>query len=99
MASFTPSSLTVQSIGSMNMTVAHVNANVISGTDYWTSGITDIKSIQSTTWGVPTGTPSNSNCAISWTASTGTIHITKPLISSGTGVILWVVSGGPAISN
>ena len=97
MAQFTPSSLTFQSMGSMNLYMAHVNANVISGTDYWTSGITDIKSIAATTWGVPTGTPSNSGCAVSWTASTGTIHITKPLISSGTGVMLWVAAGGPSL--
>jgi hypothetical protein len=99
MAQFTPSALTVQSIGSMNMTIAHVNANVLSGTDFWSSGLTDIKSIQISTWGTPTGTPSNSACAVSWTSTSGVIHITKPLISSGTGAMLWIVSGGPSTLN
>ena len=93
---FTPSALTVQSMGSMNMTVAHLNADIVSGSDYWVSGITDIRSIMVQSWsGIPiTGT--TGVLAVTWTASTGTIWTLIDRTMSNTGLILWIMSGGPA---
>jgi len=96
MASFTPSSLSVQSMGSTKLTMATINANILSGTDYWTSGITDIKSIVGSVYGYVPDLSSGSGFSITWTASTGTIHIIKFLASSGSGLMLWISSGGPS---
>jgi hypothetical protein len=96
MASFTPSNLMVQSMGSMRLTLARINVNILSGTNYWASGITDIKSILVQPWG---GTPivtSSSGFQIVWTATTGTIHLITDGSSSGSGYLLWVASGGPS---
>jgi hypothetical protein len=96
MASFTPSALTVQSVGSMNMTIAHFNEDILSGTNYWASGINGIRSIQATMFGGTALTASSTYLVVSWTASNGTIHIVTDDSQSNTGYALWVLSGGPA---
>jgi len=97
MAAFTPSALTVQSMGSMNLTIAHLDADIISGTNYWASGITDIRSIMvGSRSGIPiTGT--TGPISVEWTASNGTIHTLFDRTLSNTGLILWILSGGPAV--
>jgi len=97
MAQFTPSALTVQSMGSMNLTIAHVNEDIISGTDYWASGITDIRSIMQQAWTGQLIGGSASPMSVSWTASDGTIWSVKDRTVSDTGLILWILSGGPAV--
>jgi len=96
MAQFTPSSLSVQSLGSMNLTIAHLNQDIMSGSDYWTSGITDIRSIMCQSWGGPVLVSSTTNHSISWTASNGTIWSMKDRTISDSGFIFWILSGGPA---
>lgn len=96
MASFTPSALTVQSMGSMNLTVAHVNEDILSGTNYWSSGITDIKSVMATMWGGTALTASSTFVVVSWTASNGTLHLVTDGSQSNTGYIFWILSGGPS---
>lgn len=96
MASFTPSNLQFQSMGSMFLTIAVIESNVISGTDYWASGITDIKSINGSVYGA-SPCPSHTAFSISWTKTDGTIHIGKSLSSSGSGHTLWILSGGPDV--
>jgi len=94
MASFTPSNLQINSMGSSKLTIATINGNILSGTDFWTSGITDIKSIVGSVYG-SSDAMSNTAFSISWTATTGTIHIIKQVSSSTTGLTLWICSGGP----
>ena len=96
MAAFTPSALTVQSVGSMNLTIAHVNEDIISGTNYWTSGITDIRSVMPAMWGGTALDASSTFLVVSWTATTGTVHVVTDDSQSNTGYILWILSGGPA---
>lgn len=98
MAQFTPSSLTFQSLGSMNLTIGSVNANVISGTDQWVSGITDIRSVILQPWTGASLPTSSSGFSVSWTASTGTIWTIKDRTFSGSGLIMWVLSGGPSLT-
>ena len=96
MASFTPSSLTFQSLGSMNLTIAHLNEDIISGTDYWTSGIPGIRSVMVNYY---SGTPlmgSTSCLSVVWTASSGTIWTIMDRTSSNTGLEMWILSGGPS---
>ena len=95
MASFTPSNLQINSMGSSKLTIATINGSVISGTDFWSSGVNDIKSIVGQCYGQSTTPVSDTSFTISWTATDGTIHIRKALSSSGTGAILWICSGGP----
>ena len=96
MAAFTPSSLTVQSMGSMNLRIAHVDEDIISGTNYWASGITDIRSIMICCLGGTAVNASSSELSVSWTTTDGTIHIVADGAMSNTGYALWVLSGGPA---
>lgn len=92
---FTPSNLSIASLGSCKLTIATCNADLVSGTDLWVSGIPDIQGV------IPVYTGSQSNISIgtdvamgiSWTQSTGTIHITRSLECSGTAMVLYVFSG------
>lgn len=91
---FTPSNLAISSLGSLKLTIATCS-NGVSATDLWTSGIPDIQGIVpvylTTLPDAATGT--NTYMAISWTGSTGTIHIMRPLAVSGTALMLYVYSG------
>jgi hypothetical protein len=97
MASFTPSSLQITSMGSTKLSIAHINEDIISGTNYWTTGITDIKSCMAMYKGGTLMVASSSNLMVTWTASTGTIHLINDASYTDTGYILWVISGGPDI--
>ena len=97
MAQFTPSALTTQSMGSMNLTIAHVNEDIISGTNYWTTGITDIRSIMVCARGGTALVHSSNALSVTWTASSGVLHIvTTDAGNSNTGYAIWILSGGPA---
>ena len=96
MASFTPSALTVQSIGSMRLVVAHWDEDILSGTNYWASGIDDIRSAMICCRGGTAINASSSELSVTWTASNGTIHIVTDGAMSNTGYALWVLAGGPA---
>jgi hypothetical protein len=92
---FTPSNLSIANMGSLKLTIAQCNANTVSGTDLWTSGITDIQGVipvylgSQPTLAINTSVP----LSISWTQSTGTIHIIRALDCSSTGLMLYVFSG------
>lgn len=98
MAQFTPSSLTFQSLGSMNLTIGHVNANVISGTDNWNTGITDIRSVICQPWGGAAIVASTDGFSVSWTSTSGVLWSIKDRSTSGSGYIFWVLSGGPSLT-
>ena len=91
---FTPSNLAITQLGSCKLTIATIS-NGLSATDYWSSGIPDIQGVipvyLSTMPDVATGT--NTYLAMSWTQSTGTIHIMRPLAVSGTTMVWYVLSG------
>lgn len=97
MAAFTPSDLTVQSMGSMNLHIAHWDEDILSGTNYWASGIQGIRSLMICCLGGTSINASSSELSVSWTASNGTIHIVTDGAMSNTGYSLWVLSGGPAV--
>jgi hypothetical protein len=84
MAAFTPSNLYVVSLGSAKLSIAEVDEDILSGTNFWTSGIPDIVSVMPA---------SSSALVVSWTASSGTIHVVNDASLSNTGYVLWVVSG------
>jgi len=92
MASFTPSNLSIASIGSLKLTIARVNASITSGTNYWASGIHDVQTVIGQYLGATTDVSATS-LAISFTASNGTIHTVVPLSQSGTAYDLLVISG------
>ena len=92
MASFTPSNLYVASIGSLKLTLAKVDASITSGTNYWASAIPDVVSIHGQYERLSTDLTYTS-LAVSWTASSGTIHTMIPLSQSGTPYTLFVYSG------
>ena len=95
MASFTPSNFAIANLGSTKLTIGHINEDILSGSNYWTTGITDIKSVICQAW---TGAPlvqSTSVISVSWTASSGTVNIVTDASISNTGFILWILSGGP----
>lgn len=92
---FTPSNLAVTQLGALKLTIATCDVNTTSGTDIWSSGITDIQSIipvyqvsNHTTVG-----HSNTIFAVSWTASSGTVHLIRGLGASSTAFQLLVLSG------
>lgn len=97
MASFTPSSLQITSMGSTKLTIGHVNGDIISGTNYWSTGITDIKSVMACMYGGTAMVASSSVLQVTWTASNGTIHLLNDESITDTGYILWVISGGPDV--
>ena len=69
---------------------------MLSGTNYWSSAIPDIRSIVVQPWGGVVITSSSTGFSVVWTASSGTIHLLTDASTSGTGYILWVLSGGAA---
>lgn len=91
---FTPSNLAIANLGSLKLTIATCT-NGVSGTDLWTSGIPDIQGV------IPVYSASlpdvavqtNPGIAISWTQSTGTIHIMRALENSTSSLTLYVFSG------
>ena len=96
MAQFTPSALTVQSMGSMNITIAHVNEDIMSGTNYWSTGLTDIRSVMVCNRGGTALTASSNAMSVIWTQTSGVVHIVADRTNSNTGFALWVLSGGPS---
>jgi hypothetical protein len=92
---FTPSNLQIANLGSMKLTIATCNIDTVSGTDIWTSGITDVQGV------IPVlsqtlpdiASESGSTIAISWTQSTGTIHIMRSTPVSQSALVLYVLSG------
>lgn len=89
---FTPSNLSIASLGSTQLTIARVDASITSGTNQWSSGMLDIISV----WGQYRGATtdvSGTSLAISFTGSNGTIWTVVPLSQSGTSFDLYVLSG------
>jgi hypothetical protein len=89
---FTPTNLKLVSMGSVNCTIAVTNADVVSETDLWTSNIPDIITV----WGQDTSTGnviSSASCSLSWTASSGTIHIRRDVSNTGSALTLFILSG------
>ena len=89
---FTPSNLSIAQLGSLNLTIARVNASITSGTNNWNSGILDIASIDGQYLGATTDA-SATGLAISFTGTNGTVWVTIPLSQSGTAFDLLVYSG------
>lgn len=89
---FTPSNLSIATLGSMKLTIARVDASITSGTNNWASGIPDIQTITGTYRGATTDA-SSTDMAISFTGSNGTIWVTVPISQSGTSFDLQVYSG------
>lgn len=93
--SFTPSNLAIAQLGSLKLTIATCNVDTVSATDYWISGIPDIQSVipvynrTATDAAMLTAT----YLALSWTQSSGTIHIMRPLEVSSSALTLNVLSG------
>ena len=90
--SFTPSNLSLASMGSTRLTIARVNASITSGTNNWASAIPDILTVTGQYRGATTDVSATS-MAISFTGSDGTIWVTTPIGQSGTSFDLVVVSG------
>lgn len=92
---FTPSNLAIANMGSMKLTIATCNSGTVSGTDLWASGIPDIQGVipvylgSQSTLAVNTSVP----LSISWTQSSGTIHLVRSLPCSSTALMLYVFSG------
>ena len=87
---FTPSNLSIAQLGSLKITIADINANVVSASDLWTSGIPDIHAV------IPimtTFSASSSPLSISYTGTTGTIHIVRILSETTVAIKLLVLSG------
>ncbi len=92
--SFTPSNLQTASLGSINLTIATQVASTASGTDIWTSGIPDIQSIIPIyTTSLGTGFPTDVSFAVSFTQSTGTVHLIRNNGMSASSFVLLVLSG------
>lgn len=89
--SFTPSNLAITQLGACKLTIATQNANTASGTDLWTSGIQDIQAVIPIMTSAPTATITT--FAVSFTGSTGTIHILRDAGQSNTAFTLLVLSG------
>lgn len=84
---FTPSNLTVMSLGSGKMTIATIADGGATADDVWSSSITDIQTI------IPIRTMDTltpSELAVSYTQSSGTIHIYR---NSTAALSLLVISG------
>lgn len=92
---FTPSNLQEANLGSCKLTIATCNANTVSGTDLWTSGIPDIQGVIPVYLGSQPTLALNTTVplSISWTQSSGTIHIVRALDASSTALMLYVFSG------
>ena len=94
---FTPTYIRPVSMGSCLLTIAECTTS--SGSDLWTSGITDIVSVWHQLGTGPSGsitdlaTVTSGNYAISWTGSSGTIHIMSHLSNSRSNLTLFVLSG------
>jgi len=92
---FTPSNLSIAQLGTLKLTIANCNVDTVSATDIWTSGIPDIQGV------IPVYTRSATDAAmltatylaISYTQSSGTIHIMRPLEVSSSALTLYVLSG------
>lgn len=91
---FTPSNLSVASMGSCKLIIATQDASTASGTDLWTSGIPDIQAITPVyTTSLSTGFPTDVSFAVSFTQSTGTIHIIRNNGMSASGFQLQILAG------
>ena len=91
---FTPSNLSIMSIGSGRMIIATSDASTASRTDLWTSGIPDIQAVIPVyTTSLATGFPTDVSFAVSFTQSTGTIHIVRNNGMSASGFNLLVMAG------
>jgi hypothetical protein len=89
---FTPSNLTLASMGSLKLIIARVNASITSGTNEWLSGIPDILTVSGQYLGATTDA-SGTSLSISFTGSNGTIWTVVPLSQSATAFDLTVISG------
>ena len=91
---FTPSNLSIATMGSMKLILATQNASTASGTDLWTSGIPDIQAIIPVyTASVSSTGYSSSPFAVSFTQSSGTVHIIRDASNSGTAFNLLILAG------
>lgn len=89
---FTPSNLSIATLGSLKLTIAQSD-NGASGTDYWTSGITDIQAIVPCYITAAPTVTSETSFVVSWTPSSGAIHIIRDAGLSNTAFQLLVLSG------
>ena len=88
---FSPTNLSIMSLGSGKLTIATVNDDVATVTsDTWTSGIRDIQSVIPYCTQASTGTGTPTGIAVSFTQSSGTIHVYRNSTSAFT---LLVISG------
>ncbi len=80
---------------SLKLTIAQQDISTASGTDLWVSGIHDIQAVIPTyqVHNEVTVGASNTAFGVSWTGSTGTIHIIRGLGASETAFTVLVVSG------
>ncbi len=91
---FTPSNLAIANVGSLKLTIATQVSNTASGTDLWSSGIQDIQAIIPYYTGDISATGETSTVfAVSFTASSGVIHIIRDASNTGTPFTLLVMSG------
>ena len=88
---FTPSNLSIASLGSCRLIIARVNGSITSGTNEWVSGIPDLLTVSSQYRDATTN--SDTSLSISFTGSSGTIWTVVPLSQSGTSFDLTVISG------
>jgi hypothetical protein len=85
-------------MGSTKLTIARISEDIISGTNYWATGIPDIRSVMASYYGGTLMVASSGNLMVTWTASNGTIHVINDASCTNTGYILWVISGGPDVN-
>ena len=92
--SFTPSNLAITNLGAIKLTVATQNISTASGTDLWTSGIPDIQSIIPIyTSSLSGGFPTDVSFAVSFTQSSGVVHLLRNNGMSASSFVLLVLSG------
>lgn len=89
---FTPSNLTIASLGSCKLTIARVNGSITSGTNEWVSGIPDLLTVYGQ-YRDATTDATGTSLALSFTGSSGTIWTIVPLSQSGTSFDLNIISG------
>ena len=89
---FTPSNLSIASLGSTQLTIARVDGSITSGTNNWNSGMLDIL----TAWGQfrhGSTAATDTSLFCSFTGSNGTVWVTIPTSESGTSFDLLILSG------
>ena len=87
---FSPSNLSLMSIGSGGLMIATVADGAASADDSWTSSMTNIQAVIPIHTQVAISSSTTPNFAVTFTASSGTIHIYRDTTSAFT---LLIVTG------